>query len=805
MSGVAPLPIYNTLGFVLASGDMGYDAKECKKTLWFHKRAGEAKASWMDDDKRVCQPNATGYALLTGAKSGCSAIDIDDPDLPHNQRLAELMSNCNMIQKTRKGFHFVFKYDERLKTTTGENGQALDIRNDRALLYVEPSHYFVDGERVEYKWDITPEECGETELATIPEAVIAYLQEIGGSRFVQSNEPEPTPKAKLSPSPSEASIASEPKEMGDSLLHQLAAEIDNSASYDDWLRNGIICYNEGLGVDVWESMTIRSYPKYKNGSKRNCVQKWATFTPRGKKLTQATWWKWLKANKPTRFNELNQARSDFMDIFTTLNHDDCARYFYNVNMDSYCYCASLGWYSLNHNNVWEHVEKGVPSGFKNRIAESLKALTRDARAAVADRYSARIKHLNPDDKQGNKEAERVKDDALKLIASAYKCFGSSDFVNGVIAFLPSYYDEPELEQKMDMNRHVFAFNNGLFDLQTCAYRAIQPSDFVSTTTGYDMPTTSNPAVRRELSAFIHGLFEDAETAAYLMNVLSYALLGYNKFEEFYTMTGSGGNGKGVCFDLLKTVFGAYFATPNITLFTKAADKAEGPSPVIVGLRSKRLLITTEPEVDDKLQVGILKRFTGGDMLEGCLKHSNHLVTYKPQFSVLFQTNDIPKLSKVDGGIQRRMRVIRFPFQFVARPTQDHERQGDPDVKNVKCLSATWRDEFALMLCDNWVTIKDLKTLAAPAKVREATEEYIDDNNPLKGWLSKYYIITNQETDTVRAADLKAAYLMDCRVDKMDERKFKQLMGFNNIGMRKTKTCNVFWGLKRKADEDIVEE
>ena len=789
----APLPVYDTLGFVLVSGDMSYDTATAKKRFNFH------GAGWKDESKRVRRPNATGYALLTGEVSGCSAIDIDDPELEHNQKLIELMHNCNMIQKTRKGYHYVYKYDARLKTTTGEHGQAMDIRNDNALLYVEPSAYHVSGQKCEYKWDCTPEDCGEESLATIPEEVIAYLQKLG-PRFIKvaEAEDEETPR---SPAMSVAeSVTSEPKETGDSLLHKLAAEIDNNDSYDDWLRNGIICYNEGLGVDVWDTMSRKSRG-YQAGA---CVRKWATFTGRSKKITQATWWKWLKANKTEKFNELNQQRADFMELFTTLNHDDCARYFFNTNQDSYCYCKSLNWYAINHNNVWDHVEKGVPSGFKNRIAETLKALTRDARAAVADRYSQRIKTLSPDDKQGNKDAEKVKDDALKLIATAYKCFGTSEFVNGVIAFLPSYYDEPELEQKMDMNRQVFAFKNGLFDLTTCTYRAIQPSDFVSTTAGYDMPTTSNPAVRRELKAFIHGLFENDETTAYWMNVLSYALLGYNKFEEFYTMTGSGGNGKGVCFDLLKTVFGDYFATPNITLFTKAADKAEGPSPVIVGLRSKRLLITTEPEVDDKLQVGILKRFTGGDMLEGCLKHSNHLVTYKPQFSVMFQTNDIPKLSKLDGGIQRRMRVIRFPFQFVAHPTQDYERQGDPDVKNVKCLSAEWRDEFAMMLCDNWATIKDLKSLAAPAKVREATEEYMDDNNPLKLWLAKYYTITNQETDTIRAAELKVDYLSDCRVDKMDDRKFKQLLSVNHIEAKRTNKGMAFVGLKRKAEEDIVE-
>jgi putative DNA primase/helicase len=355
---------------------------------------------------------------------------------------------------------------------------------------------------------------------------------------------------------------------------------------------------------------------------------------------------------------------------------------------------------------------------------------------------------------------------------------------------------------MDMNREVFAFRNQLFDLNSCVFRSIQPSDYVSTTTGYDAPIKSNTTVRGEVDSFLNGLFEDAETTAYWKHVLAYAMLGYNKFEEFYTMTGNGGNGKGVCFDLLKTVFGDYFYSANITLFTKPMERADQPIPALVEARAKRIVITTEPEADDRLQVSLLKKLTGGDLVEARTLHSRNIIKYKPQFSLFFQTNDIPKLSKIDGGIQRRMRVVRFPFQFVGNPTMPHERQGDPDVKNKKCVSDLWRDEVMLMLCEVWRSIKGWKTLEAPAKVKQATEDYIDDNNPLKSWLTKYYTITNQESDMIRASVLKQDYMTDCRVEKIADVRFKQLMKFNNIESKKTKTSNVFCGLIRKTDEEI---
>ena len=104
-----------------------------------------------------------------------TAIDIDDPDLPHNQQLTEMLVDCNMIARTRKGFHYLFKYDSRIRTVA-KKALALDTRNDGGLLYVAPSRYTTpDGEAI-YQWDVTPDDLGETELRLLPEAVVARLR-----------------------------------------------------------------------------------------------------------------------------------------------------------------------------------------------------------------------------------------------------------------------------------------------------------------------------------------------------------------------------------------------------------------------------------------------------------------------------------------------------------------------------------------------------------------------------------------------------------------------------------------------------
>ena len=366
--------------------------------------------------------------------------------------------------------------------------------------------------------------------------------------------------------------------------------------------------------------------------------------------------------------------------------------------------------------------------------------------------------------------------------------------------MPAYYEDDGLPEKMDMTRTVFAFTDGLYDIEKECFRAIEPADWVSTTTGYPIPRVSNTAVRSELTTFMWNLFEDSDTTDYMWNILSSALLGTNRWEELYTFTGSGGNGKGVLSELLKTAFGKYATTQDVALFTKPRERADQPMPALVEVRPCRLFMTTEPEADDKLQCGLLKKVSGGDAVEARTLHSPHIIKYVPQFTLVIQTNTIPRLNKIDGGIQRRLRIIQFPFQFVATPTLPHHRLGDPDVKDRRCKSVAWRDEFMMMLIERLPVIRKWKALAPPPRVREVTGGYLDEHNPLKEWLTENYIITHWEGDTVPAAEMRADFLAtQAAGNTLSAVKFKELMGYNGIEAKRNNRGIVFNGIKKKSD------
>ena len=98
----------------------------------------------------------------------------------------------------------------------------------------------------------------------------------------------------------------------------------------------------------------------------------------------------------------------------------------------------------------------------------------------------------------------------------------------------------------------------------------------------------------------------------------------------------------------------------------------------------------------------IKEITGGDEISARALYGNP-ITYRPQFSLFVQMNDEPELSKIDGGIARRIRKVEFPFVFKMNPVLDHERQANTDIKERKVRSIEWRNEFILMLIETFNT------------------------------------------------------------------------------------------------------
>ncbi len=181
MDSADPFALYARLGFIIVSGKMSA-AKTKRASEW--KENFAFPRGWKNKDSTdggSYDKRASGFALLTGLKSGTTVIAIGDPETEQNKRLMDLMANCNLVARAKKGYHYVFRYDSRIAQTTVNK---LDTRNDGGYIFVAPSVARDDRGRTvaDYKWIRLP--LDDESLVPVPESVIEFLRALGRVNYI---------------------------------------------------------------------------------------------------------------------------------------------------------------------------------------------------------------------------------------------------------------------------------------------------------------------------------------------------------------------------------------------------------------------------------------------------------------------------------------------------------------------------------------------------------------------------------------------------------------------------------------------
>lgn len=95
---------------------------------------------------------------------------------------------------------------------------------------------------------------------------------------------------------------------------------------------------------------------------------------------------------------------------------------------------------------------------------------------------------------------------------------------------------------------------------------------------------------------------------------------------------------------------------------------------------------------------------------------------------------------------------------------------------------------------------NLPRIPVPQKIKDASTSYINDNNPVLGFLDEYYIFTNTDNDTIKTSDLLFAFNNKNRGNTITDKKLKTSNGAIGKGVKYTKVKGgnrVYQGLKEK--------
>jgi P4 family phage/plasmid primase-like protien len=243
------------------------------------------------------------------------------------------------------------------------------------------------------------------------------------------------------------------------------------------------------------------------------------------------------------------------------------------------------------------------------------------------------------------------------------------------------------------------------------------------------PAASIPELWLKFLHRITGDNEELET--YLQRVAGYCLSGSTIEHALFFLYGKGANGKSVFINTLGGILCHYFATTPADVFTVQRGGEAHPTG-LAGLAGIRLAVATEVESGARLAESQVKALTGGDLITA-RKMRQDFFQFRPAFKLLISGNHKPSLRTVDEGIRRRFHLI--PFTVTIPPEERDKNLTDK-------LKTEWPQilQWCIDGCLSW----QREGLNPPAIVRDATEDYLSDEDALGRWMAERCILGNGE-------------------------------------------------------------
>jgi P4 family phage/plasmid primase-like protien len=508
---------------------------------------------------------------------------------------------------------------------------------------------------------------------------------------------------------------------------------NRAKSYSTWIEVGFCLHNiDDLLLDDWIEFSQKSPDNFKEGE---CEKLWLGFKYEG--LSIGSLYRWAKEDNPEAYSDflLNEL-DDIIKSSLSFTSYAVAKVFYELNKYQYI-CTSVSkkkWYEfVGH--------RWTPMDEANSIIKKLNTELADSYIKLAIAFNNKAL-VSADD-----ERKRLLNNSQIANKIANKLREMS-FKKNIIAELAIIYYDPRFMEKLDENRYLIGFDNGIYDLKNGYFRNGRPEDFVSMTTNCDYIkySKSNESIQA-VYHFFEQIQPEFEMREYLLTKLSSFLEGIQRDQKFEIWTGTGANGKGRILKLVLDSFGDYACTIPITLLTKPRADSNSCTPALAMTKGKRCCAFQEPENDDKIYVGHMKNITGGDKLMARSLYSDPVEFY-PQFKTILACNKLPDVPSADGGTWRRIRVVPFEMKFVDKPTETFHRK---KIDNIDDLITEWRSGFMSILTEKYKSyIKN--GIDEPPKVLLQTNEYQNNSDVFMEYIGDNILSTDYK-DYISFSDL----------------------------------------------------
>lgn len=373
------------------------------------------------------------------------------------------------------------------------------------------------------------------------------------------------------------------------------------------------------------------------------------------------------------------------------------------------------------------------------------AIMQKAKATVADLF---------------REAGNTGDSAERKLLFAHALKSESlGRLNAMIDLARSEVGVPILPERMDSHPHLLNLANGTLDLHTGTLGPHDPRHLITTQLPFDYEPHATAPQWTEFLARVQD--NKGDMLGFLQRAVGYSLSGSMHEQCFFFLFGSGANGKSVFLKTLLAMFGDSARTAAFSTFLAQRDSGR-PRPDLARLAGARLVTAAEAGEGQRFDEELLKSITGGERITARKLYAEEF-EFTPQCALWLAANHRPTIRGGDFAIWRRVCLIPFTVTI-------------PDEEQDHSLADRLLGELPGIL--NWALDGYRQWqeggLNKPAAVIVATEEYREESDPLRDFLSERCVSGEGRRESATA--LYSAYRSWCNDNGETVRSKKWLGG-----------------------------
>ena len=527
-------------------------------------------------------------------------------------------------------------------------------------------------------------------------------------------------------------------------LNNLGAEF--YSVYNDWIKVGLCLKN--IHPDDMEDAWYDFSSKYEHYNQTEAMTKWMTFGTRneGEVLTKKSLLKWSRESNYERFLEIERQNVDKLveEAAKTCREYDVAQIIHCLYRDEFV-CSNYeksDWYQFV-GHIWKNISRGVAllAKLSSEIAKKFlkKANEENINLQNTDPCGHSPKEMKPE--ECHICACKIR---MKQYNNMYNKLGQTGFKESVMKECKLLFHDGDFENKLNANKYLLAFNNGIYDLQNYSFRAGEPEDYITKCTNVDFNigmVHNQYTCWNDVDKFLRSILPNTAVRTYFLRHLSSCLAGGEGSQRFHIMTGSGSNGKSIFTNLIVKSFGTYATKVPVSLMTQKRNKSSAANPEIMKMKGCRFGSMAEPDEGESLSSGLLKELSGGEAIPSrdLYAGSKEMQDFVLQIRLHLACNEKPKVNTTDGGTWRRLVVIDFPSKFVTNPNPSNPNEHLMDESiDFKVNTPEWAECFMSMLVSIYKEGNGWRKMDPPKEVMEYTNEYHEESDVITRFINEYF-------------------------------------------------------------------